>query len=75
MNTPPNTTGELLLYQTEDGETRIQLRMIDGSLWMTQRQMAELFQKDVRTVSEHLRNVYLDGELDADRTIRKYYQL
>lgn len=68
----PQPTGELLLYQTEDGQTRIQLRMIEGGLWMTQKQMAELFQKDVRTVSEHLRNVYTDGELEATRTIRKF---
>jgi hypothetical protein len=72
MNKQQNSTGELVLYQTDDGDTRLQVRLIEGSLWMTQRQMAELFQKDVRTVSEHLKNVYEDGELTADRTIRKF---
>jgi hypothetical protein len=55
-----------------DAQTRVQVRLIDGLLWLTQRQMAELYQKDVRTINEHLKNIYVDGELNPDATIRKF---
>jgi hypothetical protein len=64
--------GEFVLFQTEDAQTRVQVRLTDGVLWLTQRQMAELYEKDVRTVNEHLKNVYDDGELDPESTIRKF---
>ncbi len=48
---------ELLSYQTEDGPTRIQVRLDDETVWLTQKLMAELFQKDVRTINEHIRNI------------------
>jgi hypothetical protein len=67
---PP--AGEILLFQTENAQTRVQVRLTDGVLWLTQRQMAELYDKDVRTVNEHLKNVYADGELNPDATIRKF---
>lgn len=68
----PVQTGEILLYQTQDGRARVECRFVDESLWLTQALMAELFQKDVRTISEHLGNIYDDGELEPDRTIRKF---
>lgn len=68
----PSAAGEFLLFQTENAQTRVQVRLIDGVLWLTQRQMAELYEKDVRTVNEHLKNVYADGELSPDATIRKF---
>jgi hypothetical protein len=67
---PPQS--ELLLYQTEDGRTRIEVRLQDETVWMTQKLMAELFQKDVRTISEHIRNIYEEGELLSEATIRKF---
>lgn len=63
---------QIILYQTEDGETRIQVAMQDETIWLTQKQMSDLFQKDVRTISEHIRNVYLEGELEEDSTVRKF---
>jgi len=68
--TPPHS--ELLIYQTEDGRTRIQVRLEDETVWLTQKLMAELFQKDVRTISEHIRNIYEEGELPPEATIRKF---
>ncbi len=68
----PSATGEFLLFQAENAQARVQVRLTDGVLWLTQRQMAELYEKDVRTVNEHLRNVYADGELNPDATIRKF---
>ena len=71
-NTEPSPASDLILYQTEDGKTRIQCRFKDESLWLTQAQIADLFQKDVKTINEHLLNVYQDKELEEDSTIRKF---
>mgnify|MGYP002398978028 CR=1 FL=1 len=60
--------GEFLLYQTEDGRTRIEVRMQDETVWLTQRQMAELFGKDTDTISLHIRNIYKEGELTPEGT-------
>ena len=64
--------GEIILYQTEDGQTRIQCRFEDEAIWLTQKLMADLFQKDIRTINEHLQNIYEEGELDPAATIRKF---
>ena len=63
---------EVLIYQTHDGETRVQVRLMDETVWLTQRQMAELFQKSVPTINEHIRNVFDEGELLEPGTIRKF---
>ena len=62
----------IILYQTEDGRTRIQCRFEDETIWLTQALMAELFQKDVRTINEHLQNIFEEGELSREATIRKF---
>jgi hypothetical protein len=64
--------GEIILYQSEDGRTRIECRFADQSIWLTQRLMADLFQVGVNTVNEHLSNLYAERELDPGATIRKY---
>lgn len=69
---PTAGQGEFLLYQTEDAQTRIQLRLDDGTVWMSQKQLAELYQVAVPTINAHLRGLFQDGELMADRTIRKF---
>jgi hypothetical protein len=63
--------GEFLLYETEDGRTRVECRFIDDSLWLTQALMAELFQVTVPTVNEHLKALVAEAEIDAGATIRK----
>jgi hypothetical protein len=70
MSTPPQS--ELILYQTPDGQTRIQCRFENENVWLTQALMAELFQKDIRTINEHLVNIYEEGELPREATIRKF---
>ena len=60
------TEGELILYTTEDGKTKIEVHLVNETVWLTQKQMGELFQKDVRTISEHIRNVFEEGELSPD---------
>jgi hypothetical protein len=67
---PP--TGELILYATEDGRTRVECRFAGETVWLTQALMAELYQKDVRTINEHLQNLYEEGEIDPQATIRKF---
>jgi hypothetical protein len=67
---PP--AGEILVYQTEDGRTRVECRFEHETLWLSQALLGELFQKDVRTINEHLKNIYKDGELDPEGTIRKF---
>lgn len=69
---PQEPVPGLVLYQTPDGTTRFQVRLDQETLWLTQRQLAELFQKDVRTVNEHIQNVFAEGELPPEATIRKY---
>ena len=61
-----------VLYQTEDGQTRIQCRFENETIWLTQALIAELFQKDVRTINEHLVNIFEEGELSREATIRKF---
>ena len=69
---PWGPSGEFLLYQTEDGLSQVQVRLADETVWLTQRQIAELFQRSVPTINGHLRAIYEDGELDPGATIRKY---
>ena len=64
--------GEIILYQTEDGRTRIQVRMDDETVWLTIAQMAELFQVDKSGISRHLKNVYDTGELLPEATVAKF---
>ena len=66
----PNSS--LLLYQTEDGRTRIECRFENETVWLTQKLMAELFEIGVNTVNHHLKEIYADGELEEAATIRKY---
>ena len=63
---------ELVFYQGEDGKSRIQVRLEGGTVWLTQRLLAELFQKDFRTINEHLQNIFEEGEADPGATIRKF---
>jgi hypothetical protein len=63
---------ELLLYQTEDGKTRVEVRLAEETVWLNQKTMAKLFQKDVRTINEHIKNIYAEGEPSPEATIRKF---
>ena len=70
--TDPAPGNELLIYQSPDGKTRIDVKLDGETVWLTQAQMAELFQVKVSTVNEHIKNVYAEGELSADPTIRNF---
>ncbi len=62
----------IMLYQTEDGRTRVECRFEDETIWLTQALIAELFQIGVPTVNEHLANIFDESELDREATIRKF---
>jgi len=67
-----NRESNLVIYTTEDGQARVQVQIEDETVWLTQKQMAELFQKDVRTVNEHIQNIFEEGELAPDSVIRNF---
>ena len=68
MKNKPEPDSDLILYQTEDGRTRIQCRFENETVWLTQQQMAELFQTTQQNVSLHVRNIYEEGELSEEAT-------
>ena len=63
---------QIEIYQANDGTTQIKVQFEQDTVWLTQRQMAELFGKDVRTISEHIQNIYSTEELLASSTLRKF---
>lgn len=63
---------KIIIYQTEDGSTQVEVQMIGETVWLSQKQMAELFEKDVKTVNEHIKNIFIEGELNRGSTIRKF---
>lgn len=66
----PNS--EIILYQTEDGKTKIEVRLENDTVWLTQAQISELFQKAKSTVSEHLKKIFEEGELDEHSVVRNF---
>ncbi|AIL72061.1 virulence RhuM family protein [Vibrio parahaemolyticus] len=71
-NTPQAPQGEFVLFTSADGQTRVECRFESDTLWLSQAAMAELYDKDVRTINEHLINIYNEGELVQNATIRKF---
>ena len=71
-NALPAPVGELLLYETDDGHTRVECRFVDESLWLPQALIAALFGVGVPTVNGHLKNIYESAELAPEATIRKF---
>jgi hypothetical protein len=67
-----SSNSNLILYQTEDGNTHIEVHLQDETVWLNQKMMSELFQKDVRTINEHIQNIYNEHELEPHATIRKF---
>ncbi|MFH0892487.1 MAG: RhuM family protein [Candidatus Falkowbacteria bacterium] len=63
---------QIIIYNTEDGQTKVEVKMQDETVWLSQKQMAELFNKDVKTVNEHIGNIYDEAELSKNSTIRKF---
>ncbi|MCC8016642.1 MAG: virulence RhuM family protein [Clostridiales bacterium] len=64
--------GEIVIYQADNGNTKIDVKMQDETVWLTQDQMAELFQKSKSTINEHIKNIYSENELQPEDTMRKF---
>jgi len=69
---PEAPKGEFILFNSADGSTKVECRFESDSLWLTQALIAELYQKGVPTINEHLSNIYSDGEIEQNATIRKF---
>lgn len=67
--------GEILIYQTVDGQTNIEVKIEDDTVWLTQQQMSELFQTSRTNVVEHIKHIYEEGELDKISTCRNFRQV
>lgn len=67
--------GEFLLYETEDGRTRVECRLADDSLWLSQATMAELFQTSPQNITLHLKALYAEGEIALEATCKSYLQV
>ena len=63
---------KIIIYQTEDGQTQIDVRMENETVWLTQAQMAELFQKDRTVITRHINNVFKEGELEKEEVCAKF---
>ena len=66
---------QIVIYQTEDGQTQIDVRLENDTVWLTQAQMATLFDKTPQNITMHIRNAYLEGELDKSATCKEYLQV
>ena len=69
---PQKSNSEILLYQSEDGKIKIQVRLDDNTVWLTQADMVELFQSSKSNLSEHIKHIFEEGELMPDSTVRKF---
>ena len=72
MATPENSAAPIVIYQAADGSIATEVRLEGETVWLSQKQMAELFDKDVRTINEHVINTYEEGELRQEATIRNF---
>ena len=72
MSEPQANESQILLYQTEDGRQRIEVRLQNGSVWLSQKLLSELFGVGVNTVNYHIKEIYKEEELRPEATIRKY---
>ena len=65
-------TGNLVIYQTEDGRAQVECRLVDETIWLSQALMGALFDRSKKTISEHLQNLFEEGELDPDSVVRNF---
>ena len=63
---------EILIYQTEDGHTKIDVKLEDETVWLTQAQLCELYQTSKSNISEHIKHIFEEGELEEAAVVRKF---
>jgi hypothetical protein len=69
------SSGELILYRSDDGTAQIQLRPVDGTVWLSQAEIAELFQTSPQNITQHVKAIYAEGELSAEATCKQHLQV
>ena len=72
MNEKPGAQGEIVIYQAEDGSAKIDVRFVDETVWLTQAQLVALFKSSKANISEHIKNIFEEGELDEVSVVRKF---
>ena len=70
-----DSNNQIIIYQTEDGQTQVDVRLENETVWLTQAQMAELFEKTPQNITMHIGNVYKEGELEKESTCKEYLQV
>ena len=75
MNDELDNNGSLMIYQNEKGDTKVDVLFQDGNIWMTQASIAELYQTKPQNITQHIKHIYEDGELDENRTCKEYLQV
>ena len=70
MNNKPNT--DIIIYTTDDGQTKVEATFDNDTVWLSIDQMAELFQRDKSTISRHIKNVFTEGELKRDSVVANF---
>ena len=63
---------EVIIYKTKDGHVSLKVNLSEDTVWLTQKQLSDLFEKNVRTISEHISNVFKEGELDETPVVRNF---
>jgi hypothetical protein len=71
-NVPAPSNAQILIYQADSGETRLEVRLQDETVWLTQNLMAELYQTTKQNISLHIQNIYEEGELTPEATVKEY---
>jgi len=69
----PENDSQIIIYQTESGQTKIEVRLENETVWLTQKLMAELFQTSKQNVGQHLKNIFADGELKEGSVVKKFF--
>ena len=72
MNEELNDSGKIIIYQTEDGLTKIDVKVENDTVWLSLDQMAELFQRNKSTISRHIKSIFEEGELNREVVVAKY---
>lgn len=72
---PQTETGNVVIYQTPDGQTKIDVKFDKDTVWLTQQQMSDLFQSSRTNIVEHIKHIYEEGELDESSTSRNFRQV
>lgn len=65
----------IIIYQSEDGNTRIEVKLENETVWLTQQQLCDLYQTSKSNISEHIKHIFEEGELDENSVVRKFEQL